>query len=341
MFKLLLISLITLTLCADTNKYVPAGTVLDNAKLVSEEGWKSANNELIKHIELYKDRFLKEFFVVNDAPFSEEEYYTQGETVSFIPYFNEQYYALALTKYFESIGDNDKSIFIYNYILSGMYHSYYSYPSELGLLFRLAAEERTIKSLTNSLSNKVYSLKDKLLIKEILTHFLILNQDVLYDALTIRTKSDISLMHPVLRNGDCVTSIREGIELNIKLGEVLDIYIQLYSNFLSEMKSITSEKAYSALCKKIESDKKKVHAYENILDRFSTCQLMNDKELKRKVAKILYSKSPNWMILYDQILERIETNKALIIELDTYNSSSSYLSGLKNRSLIDMRNVLK
>lgn len=155
-------------------------------------------------------------------------------------------------------------------------------------------------------------------------------------------RSTISSLNNVMRNDTCVSSMREGIELNIKLVEVLDIVINLDNNYISRMKSIKNKKEYRALYRKIETDKMKIKEYENILDRFSTCQLMLDEELKTKVANILYFKSsPNWMIFYNKTLEHIVTNKALIIELDTYNSNSAYLLESKNRRLIDMRNVLK
>ena len=58
---------------------------MDNAILVSEQGWKEADQILIEHIIKNQELFLQEFLVVNDLPFSEHDYYSQGEKLSFLP----------------------------------------------------------------------------------------------------------------------------------------------------------------------------------------------------------------------------------------------------------------
>lgn len=173
--------------CSVSAKLPESKATIENAKLVSQEGWKVASKPLEVFIKQEGATFIASFLEVAAQPYEEVFQKNASTSIEKIPKIHltvtENYFALAYAKYLESQSKTEEALQIYLSILQGLKEANLNGAHLFGVIYRISIERLTTRSLQESLSNTIYTMKQKEKLQDFLKNNLLFKADIFYEAL--------------------------------------------------------------------------------------------------------------------------------------------------------------
>ncbi len=317
---------------ADHNLSMPRGKVLDNAYVVSLNGWDKAIQPLQMLLKKEGKTYIESFLKAAKEP------YKPIKKINDIPQFilsrDDYVYAMAYAKYLESIGENDKSIGIYKISLSGLHHVVPKNEITLiGLIYKTVLERTIIQSIFNSLDLDLYTNRNKQNLKQIIQSNTMLTTDYFYNALENERKSIMYTLEDGLmknlqtpqRIDHYITDLPNNISLealrNYQVNLTKDVLQRVNNNYIKlhkKAQGVSNKYDVDLINKeverqKIQADKEfEVFKYDTQIS-----QLKNRKNQALVIGDYIFYSA---VIKFDfklDVLENIRLNKELMQRLDT------------------------